>query len=110
MPIKQEYINYITDQLSEFEGATPKKMFSGVGFFKNTIMFAMISSNNVFFLKLDDHNKPDFEEAGMKPFGYPKKGKRMPYWTVPVHIIEDKNLLKEWASKAFDASQRAKKK
>lgn len=110
MALDQSYIDYITDQFSEFEGVSPKKMFGGVGFFKEGLMFAMISSSNVFFLKVDENNKQDFEKAGMEPFDHPKKGKGMPYWTVPASVIEDKYELKEWAEKSFQASVNSKKK
>lgn len=111
MPLNKEYVDYITDQFSEFDGVYSKKMFGGIGFFKDGLMFGMISSSSKFYLKVDDTNKPDFESQSMVPFSHPKmKGKAMPYWTVPTEIIEDKQLLKKWAETSFSVALKAKKK
>ena len=110
MAINSAYVEFLYEQLSGLEGVTFKKMFGGVGFFKEGLMFAMISSSNTFFLKVDELNKPDFEKAGMNPFDHPKKGKGMPYWTAPAEVIDDKELLKKWALKSFQAALKNKKK
>ena len=110
MAINIAYVEFLHEQLSGLEGVTFKKMFGGVGFFKEGLMFAMVSSSNTFFLKVDELNKPNFEKAEMEPFYHPKRGKRMPYWTVPTEVIDDKELLKKWAPKSFEAALRAKKK
>ncbi len=109
MAINQEYVEYIMDQLSEFEGASDRKMFGGVGVFKDKIMFAMISSKNVFYLRVNDKLIPKFEAEGMEAFNHEKKGKGMPYWTVPAHVIEDKEIMKRWAEESYEAALSAKK-
>lgn len=110
MAINVTYVEFLHEQLSGLEGVIFKKMFGGVGFFKEGLMFAMVSSENQFYLKVDELNKPDFEDAGMSAFDHPKRGKGMPYWTVPAEVIDDKELLKKWASKSFEAALRVKKK
>lgn len=100
MPVSQDYINYILDQLSEFGEVQSKKMFGGVGFFREGKMFAMLAGDT-FRLKVDDTNKPDFEAKGMQPYVNPKKKKGMPYWEVPPDVLEDKTLLAEWAMKSW---------
>ncbi|MTI22906.1 TfoX family protein [Fulvivirga sp. RKSG066] len=108
MAISADYLKYVEEQLSEFEGIDSKKMFGGIGFFKEGLMFGMLGGE-VFRLKVDDQNKADYEKYGMKPYHSDKKKKGMPYWEVPEEILKDKRELKVWASKAFDAAQRAKK-
>lgn len=110
MALNQEYVDYIMDQLSEFDGASPRKMFGGVGIFKDKIMFAMVTSENTFYFRINDQLIPKFEAEGMKAFDHAKKGKGMPYWSAPVHVIEDKKLMKEWAKESFEAALIAKKK
>ena len=109
MAVSENYLNFIKDQLSEFENFEIKKMFGGIGIFREGMMFGMIGGD-VFRLKVDDHNQTDYEEKGMKPFYNAKKKKGMPYWEVPAEVIEDKTQLSAWAQKAFEAAQRAKKK
>lgn len=110
MALNQEYVDYIMDQLSEFDGASPKKMFGGVGVFKDKIMFAMVTSKNTFYFRVNNQLIPRFEAEGMEAFDHEKKGKGMPYWSAPAHVIEDKQLMKQWAEASFEAAFLAKKK
>ncbi len=108
MAIDQEYLAFLEDQLSNFGDFETKKMFGGVGFFRDGKMFAMLGGST-FRLKVDEQNRADFEARGMKPYHSKKKGKGMPYWEVPADIIEDRDELALWTQKAYDAAQRAKK-
>ena len=110
MAVDEGYKEYILDQLSEFGGVQSRKMFGGIGFFKEGTMFAMIGGG-VFRLRADDQTVPDFEAHGMEPFNpYPDKGRKgMPYWEVPLSVFEDKHELKIWATKAYEAALRGKK-
>jgi DNA transformation protein len=109
MAYSEDYLDFIIDQLEEFGPIEPKKMFGGIGFFKEGLMFAMIGYG-CFRLKVDDSNKQEYEEAGMLPLVSGTKKKSMPYWEVPVEVIEDKHELIKWAKKSYAAAQRAKKK
>ena len=109
MAVSEDYLNFILDQLSEFEPITSKKMFGGVGFFREGLMFGMIGGG-AFRLKVDENNQADYEAKGMQPLFMKNKKKGMPYWEVPLEVIEDKKELAKWAEKAYDASVRAKKK
>jgi DNA transformation protein len=100
MAVNNDYLEYITDQLSEFGQFETKRMFGGVGFFREGKMFAMLA-NNVFRLKTDSSNRKDFEEKGMEPLYTSSKNKTMPYWEVPVEVLEDKHELKKWAEKSY---------
>ena len=108
MAVSESYLNYITDQLSEFGEVEVKRMFGGIGLFHQGLMFGKIGGD-VFRLKVDDHNQADFEARGMKPYFSEKKKKGMPYWEVPTDVIEDRQMLAEWANKSYQAAVRAKK-
>ncbi len=108
MAVSEDYLNFITDQLSDFGDVEVKRMFGGIGFFKEGLMFGKIGSDT-FRLKVDKHNQDEYEKRGMKPFYSKDKKKGMPYWEVPADIIEDRSQLKEWATKSFEAAVRAKK-
>lgn len=107
MAVNQEFKAFIEDQLSEFEGFECKKMFGGLGFFREGMMFGMLGGNT-FRLKVDEINQPDYEAYGMQAYHSKKKGKGMPYWEVPQEILEDRSKLADWAARAFEAAQRAK--
>lgn len=94
------------DQLSTFGEVEVKKMFGGFGFFKEGCMFGMIG-NNVFRLKVDASNEKDFIEKGMKPYHSDTRKKGMPYWEVPVDILESKPDLARWAEKSFNIAKQS---
>lgn len=109
MAVSEDFTNYILDQLSEFGEVTHKKMFGGVGFFREGLMFAMIGGGS-FRLKVDEYTQPDFEKYEMEPFYMGKDGGSLPYWEVPVHVLEDKSELKIWAARAFEVALRKRSK
>ena len=81
-------------------------MFGGVGLFHNEKMFGMLGGDT-FRLKVDENNRADYEAKGMQPYQSGTKKKGMPYWEVPTEIVEDKELLKQWADKAYQAAVNA---
>ena len=102
MATSPEYAEFIMDLLRPIEpGATPRKMFGGVGIFLDDIMFALITSQDVFHFRVDDVNRPDYEALNMAQF------MRMPYFEAPADILEDEAALSEWMNKAIEASRRA---
>ena len=108
MAYSEDYLNFIIDQLSEFGEFEHKKMFGGVGFFKEGKMFAGIMYGN-FCLKVGDANRKDFEERGIRSYANDARKKTMPYLEVPADVLENKSILKEWADKAYQEALKAKK-
>jgi len=103
----EDFLTFLLDQLSGIDEVTHKKMFGGVGFFKEGKMFAAIMDGK-FSLKVNDTNRADFEERGMNQAIENKKGKGMQYYVVPVEVMEDKTLLKEWAQKSVNIALKKK--
>lgn len=64
-----------------------------------------------FTSKVGDTNRPDYEAAGASPFTYESKGKQvtMSYWQVPEEILEDPEMLKVWAEKAYQEVREQKR-
>ena len=108
MAVKEDVLKFVLDQLSAVDALTIKRMFGGVGIFRNGLMFGKIGGGK-FYLKVDDHNKSEFEARGMKAFFSEKKRKGMPYWEVPFDILEDRDELTKLAMKSYEAAERAKK-
>ena len=100
MPVDQQYLDYIVEQLSDFGDFEHKKMFGGVGFFRNKVFFAGIM-DSVFRLKVNDSNRADFEKHGMEAWAVKGRNMTMPYYEVPEEIIADRMKLAEWAEKAY---------
>ncbi len=109
MAVNEEYVAFIKDQMSELDSFVTKRMFGGVGFFREGIMFGMIGDGK-FRLRVDDKNRANFEAYEMEPYLSGKKGKSMPYYEVPIEIIEDRHTLAQWANTAFEVAKENKKK
>lgn len=103
MSVTDSYVEYVKDQLGQIVDVTSRKMFGGAGIYTGGAMFALISSDDVLHLKVDDSNRGDYENAGMTQF------KPMPYWQLPDDVLEDFEELTLWANKAIDAAQKSKK-
>ena len=107
MAVNKEYAQFVKDQLSEFGEVEFKNMFGGIGIFKDGLMFAKIGGD-VFRLKVDDSNKQQFEDKGMKPYFSKKKKKGKPYWEVPQEVLEDRSELSKWAEQSFNIALKSK--
>jgi len=101
MKYTEDYLNFILEQFSTIGEIMHRKMFGGVGFYKEGKMFALLSKTGTIYLKVDDSNREDFIEKGMESFNPKKKGKGMPYYEIPVDVLEDKKEIKKWAMKSW---------
>lgn len=57
----------------------------------------------MFYLKCDDSNRSDFEDAGMPQF------KDMPYYELSSELLEDTDTLLPWITKAVAVGLATKK-
>jgi DNA transformation protein len=76
-------------------------MFGGAGIFHEGKMFALLHRSQM-FLKVNDSNRKDFEDAGSEQFQpFPNKPMKMPYYGVPPDILENPDRLKEWSANSM---------
>lgn len=109
MAASSELTQLINEQMVDFGPVVTRRMFGGVGFFKEGLMFGLIA-NDVLFLKSDEQSRPAFEAENLEPFGYDsKKGKRtvMSYHKAPERVLEDRDEMIIWAESGFAAAVRA---
>lgn len=110
MPVSDEFIVYVLDQLGGLGEVSSRRMFGGAGIYHQGRMFALIAED-VLYLKVDDSNRGDYEAVGMGPFvPWDDPRHTMQYYEVPVDILEDKQALATWAQKAYDVALKSKKK
>jgi DNA transformation protein len=105
VPVSDGYLEYVIDQLGAFGDTTPRRMFGGVGLFRDGLMFGLIAGD-VFYLKVDDTNRGDYEGAGMEPFRPWEKSIVMSYYQVPEEVLEDLETLRTWAERSFAVARR----
>lgn len=107
MAVSPEYRTWVVEQLKDAGAITGKSMFGGYGIYLDGAIFALIADDILYF-KVDDSNRPDFEAAGMGPFRPFKDGSEvMQYYEVPADVLENRELLHEWARRAGEVSRRS---
>jgi DNA transformation protein len=99
----KDYI--VEDVLGHIEGITSRAMFSGHGIYLDGVIVGLII-DGTFYLKTDKKKK----SAG-EYFEYERSGKiiSLPYVTVPLEILEDREKIKERIYESFEVGKKAKK-
>jgi len=107
--VSPSYREYILDQLGRaVPDVSARAMFGGVGLYSGDLFFALID-DDVLYFKVDTQNRPAFETRGMGPFMPFGPGKEvMQYYEVPGDVLEDAELLSEWAGAAIEVARRAR--
>ena len=106
MPVSEEYIGFVKDQLRLVPVLSFRRMFGAIGIYSRGYFFAIIN-DDVLFFKVDDTNRKDYEAAGCAQFWPMSDKSPMSYFEVPVEVIEDETELKRWADKAIAVSRTA---
>jgi len=106
MPVSDEYLAYVIDQLEHLGPVQSRRMFGGAGLYFEGLFFAVVA-DDVLYFKVDDSNRSDYEAEGMEAFQpFPDKSTVMGYYQVPIDIIENKETLEVWAEKALRVAER----
>ena len=111
MAVSASFRTFILDQLSRVASRVrARAMFGGVGIYAGDLFFALIADDTLYF-KVDDTNRPDFEQRGMKPFqpyGEGSEGRK--YYQVPADFLDDPEALRPWAEKSIAVAAKKKEK
>jgi DNA transformation protein len=106
MSVNEGFLEFVIGQLEGLDGVTSRKMFGGAGIFHEKKMFGLISESS-FFLKVDDSNRDLYEKEKMEQFRpWPDKPMRMPYYEVPARVLEDREVLREWARVSIEIAHK----
>jgi DNA transformation protein len=111
MAVSDIFVDYVAEQLSAWGVVSVRKMFGGAGLYREGSMFGLIAGN-VAYLKVDDSNRDYFIRAGSSPFmPHPEKHKTtvMPYYEIPVDVLEDPDELAQWAQRSWDIAREKKR-
>ncbi len=103
------FAEFVVELLEPFGGVGARRMFGGVGLFRDGMMFGLIAADTL-YLKADDETRPDFDAAGMGPFVYRRAGRdvALSYYEAPPHLFDDADELCAWARDAHQAALRAR--
>ena len=109
MAVDSEFENFVRELFEPLPDITFRNMFGGLGVFRNGLMFALCSSQNVLALKADVHTIPDFQKEGCREWQPRMEGRKpvsMGYWEVPERLMDDPADFEQWAEEAFSAAAR----
>ena len=108
MRVSASFRDFVLDQLAGVDGLRARAMFGGVGLYAEDTFFGILAADVLFF-KVGDTNRHEYEDAGCAPFKpYADRAMTMPYYSVPIAVLEDPVELGEWAARAVAAAKAAK--
>jgi DNA transformation protein len=87
---------------------TSRKMFGGIGIFSKKNMFSLIYDGVLYFRSNEDIAS-NYSTDSVQ-FQHPSRDSKMPYWSVPEQVLNDKAKLSDWATKAFTLAKSLEKK
>jgi DNA transformation protein len=104
-----DYIDYVIELLGPFGTVSARPMFGGHGIYLDGLMFGLVS-DDMLYLKSDEMNRSEFEQAGCEIFSYARKGKRatIGFYSPPEESLESPELILPWARTAYAAALRAR--
>ncbi len=105
MPHKNEYLEYVLEQLAGLPGVRSRRMFSGAGLYQDEVFFGLLFRDTLYF-KVNDSNRPDYEARRMAQFKpYDDRPQvSFSYYEVPAEVLEDRDELAAWARRSVEAA------
>jgi DNA transformation protein len=102
-------LEHLLDQLAAIGQPQGRRMFGGHGLYLDGFFIGIVADETL-YLKADERNQPAFAAAGMAPFTYSSRGRRiaLSFWEAPADVIEDPQELWRWAREALGAASRAR--
>ena len=106
--MSDDFVDYVLELFGPFGTVVSRRMFGGHGVYLDGLMFAIISEDTL-YLKADEMNRIEFEQAGCEIFGYARKGRRatLGFFRAPEDAMESPELMLPWAPTAYAAALRA---
>lgn len=109
MRVSDSYRDFVLDQLAGVPGLRPKAMFGGIGLYAGDRFFGILAGDLLYF-KVDETNRGDYEACGSSAFRpYADRPMTMPYFDVPIAVIEDPDELARWAVRSIAIAVPARK-
>ena len=106
--MSDDFVDYVMELFGPFGTVAARRMFGGHGVYLDGLMFALVMEDTL-YLKADEMNRIEFEQAGCEIFGYARKGKRatLNFFRAPEDAMESPELMLPWARTAYAAALRA---
>lgn len=89
----------LVEKLIAIDNVTSKRMFGGHGIFHNDKMFGLITAKGGQYLKANQTNVEQYLANGSE------KHSRLSYYSIPFDVLNNNDILVEWALLAIEASK-----
>src|SRR5690242_18668640 len=108
MPVQDQYLAYVLEQLASLGALRSNRMFGGIGLYSRELFFGLIDDDTLYF-KTDESNIAPYRERNMPRFmPFPDRPEAvLGYHQVPADVIEDAEQLVDWARKSVDVALRS---
>ncbi len=109
MAASEQFKAFLAELLEPLGPVVFKRLFSGEGISLSGVTFAFVMGQTL-YLRVDDDSRPAFEDAGMEPFAYDTRRKRVTvraFYAMPEDLYEDADEFRDWARAALAAAQAA---
>lgn len=105
--MSDDFVDYVMELLGPFGTVAARRMFGGHGVYLDGLMFAIVVEDTL-YLKADEINRIEFEQAGCEIFGYAREGKRatLNFFRAPEDAMDSPELMLPWARTAYAAALR----
>ena len=102
------FVDYVMELLGPFGTVGARPMFGGHGVYLDGLMFALVLEDTL-YLKADEMNRIEFEQASCEIFSYARKGEcaTLNFFRAPEDAMESPELMLPWARTAYAAALRA---
>lgn len=107
-----QFADYVLERLSVLGPVRRARFFSGTGYSLDGVQFAVLLRGALYF-KVDDETRPRYAAAGMQPFSYGKKDRRVTiqrFYELPEDVLADDDDLRAWAREAIAVERKKKPK
>jgi DNA transformation protein len=106
-----DFVDYVLELLGPFGSVGARRMFGGHGMYLDGLMFALVSGDAL-YLKADDMNRIEFQQAGCEAFSYTRNDRRatLNFFRAPEEAMDSAELMLPWARSAYAAALRAQAK
>lgn len=108
MTAESSFVTFVRELFLPMGHISARRMFSGHGLFYEGLMFGLVFQEQL-YLKVDAQSRPQFEQAGLQPFTYDRRGTvvALSYHRAPDSLFDEPEQARRWGSLALDAALRA---
>ena len=96
----KEFRTLVHQQLNLLMPVEMRPMFGGIGIYSEGFFFALLD-DDVLYFKVDGQTISRYRAQAIPQF------MNMAYYAVPAAVLDDAELLREWADEALDVARRA---